>query len=143
MVDDARVHRLLARVAANVGYLGERARRDRAALRREPELSALKYRFVVALEGCIDVAQHLCASEGWGAPATNADAMRILGYSGVLGSGLALAMADAVGFRNVLVRQYADVDDDLVVGTHLDRVGDLEAFVAAVSAWVERQVGTG
>jgi uncharacterized protein YutE (UPF0331/DUF86 family) len=54
----------------------------------------------------------------------------------VIAAALADAVARAVGFRNVLVHGYADVDDDLVVA-QLDRVADLDAFVAAVSQWTD------
>jgi len=42
-------------------------------------------------------------------------------------------MARAVGFRNVLVHRYADVDDDLVVA-QLRELDTLEAFVRQVTA---------
>jgi len=100
-----------------------------------PSGSPLKYHFVTAIEGCLNVAQHLCASEGWGPPASNADAMRILDRQGVLSSELAESMARAVGFRNALVRGYIDVDDDRVVA-QLDRVAELEALSRAVSEWM-------
>ncbi len=42
------------------------------------------------------------------------------------------SLARAVGFRNVLVHGYADVDDALVVA-QLDRLADLQAFVHGVA----------
>jgi uncharacterized protein YutE (UPF0331/DUF86 family) len=133
VVDERRVRRLLQRISEDLAYLRPRAGPDREAIRRDPDrLAALKYVFVTAIEGCLDVAQHLCASEGWGPPATNADALRLLGRHGVISTDLAEALARAVGFRNVLVHGYADVDDRLVVA-QLDRLGDLERFVADVS----------
>lgn len=90
---------------------------------------------LTAIEGCLNVAQHLCASEGWGPPATNAEAMRILGRQGVLDAALGDSLARAVGFRNVLVHGYVDVDDERVLA-QLDRVGELQSFVAAVSEWI-------
>ena len=98
-------------------------------------MAAIKYVFVTAIEGCIDVAQHLCASEGWSPPTTNADAIRILGREGVLHEDVAQAVSVAVGFRNVLVHGYVDVDDRRVVG-FLDRLDDLRQFVAQVSGFV-------
>lgn len=139
MVDERRVRRLLQRVSDDLAYLGERAEDDRAAIRRSRErLAALKYVFVTAIEGCIDVSQHLCSSEGWGPPASNADAVRLLGRHGVVDAALADVVARGVGFRNVLIHGYADVDDDVVVA-QLDRVEDLRRFVAAVSAWSDRE----
>lgn len=138
MVDERRVRRLLQHVSQDLAYLRERAASDRAAIRGDVDrLAALKYVFVTAIEGCLDVAQHLCASEGWGPPATNAQALRLLGEHGVIPRELGEQLARAVGFRNVLVHGYAAVDDDRVVA-QLDRVGDIEAFVASVSRWADR-----
>jgi len=136
VVDERRVRRLLQRINEDVTYLATRAAGDRVALAADFDcLAAVKYVFVTAIEGCLDVAQHLCASEGWGPPSSNADALRSLGHHGVLSPELAATMARAVGFRNVLVHGYTDVDDRLVVA-FLDEVGHLEAFVGRVSAWV-------
>jgi uncharacterized protein YutE (UPF0331/DUF86 family) len=136
VVDERRVRRLLQRVSEDLAYLRARAEEDRAGIRADADrLAALKYRFVTAIEGCLNVAQHLCASEGWGPPATNAEALRILGRHGVLEAALADSLARAVGFRNVLVHGYVDADDERVVA-QLDRVSDLDAFVAAVSRWI-------
>lgn len=136
MVDERRVRRLLQRISEDITYLATRAAGDRAVLAADfDRLAAVKYVFVTAIEGCLDVAQHFCSSEGWGPPSSNADALRSLGHHGVLSPGLAATMARAVGFRNVLVHGYTDVDDRLVVA-FLDEVGDLEAFVTRVAAWM-------
>lgn len=78
------------------------------------------------------MAQHLCSAQGWGPPADNGDAMRLLGEHAVLTADLAAAMRRAVGFRNVLVHDYVDVDDAIVL-SRLQDVSDLEHFVGAVT----------
>lgn len=139
MVDSERVAVLLQRLRGEVTYLQARADTDRAALRADQErLSGLKYRFVTALETVVNMAQHLCASEGWGPPGSNADSVRELGRHGVLDARLGDRVASAVGFRNILVHQYAEVDDDKVVA-HLDEVADLDAFVQQTARWVAMQ----
>src|ERR671923_1385940 len=103
MVDEARVLRLLRSITDDVAALkgessaGQERRQDPMWLR------GVKYTFVTSIEACVDVAQHICAAEGWGPPADNGDAMRLLGEHGVLTSQLAASMRQAVGFRNVLV----------------------------------------
>lgn len=135
MVDEQRVLRMLRRIADDVGTLHALGSVDP----REPvRLGAIKYAFITAIEGCIRVAQHLGASERWRPPDSNGDAFTVLGEHGVVQVELAEQLARAVGFRNVLVHQYADVDDDRVIAM-LDRVGDLEAFVSQTSAWVAAQ----
>lgn len=77
MVDEGRVSRLLRDIT-------ERTERLRAAASADAEergdlwLDAVKYLFVTAIEGCVDVAQHVAASERWRAPDSNGDAIRLL-----------------------------------------------------------------
>lgn len=141
MVDEGRVVRLLRAIADRTERLAGAsmtAPADRAPL----WLDAVKYLFVTTIEGCIDVAQHIAAAEGFTAPDSNAAALRLLGTHGVIDPGLAEALARAVGFRNVLVHQYAEVDDDRVVDA-LGRLDDFRDFVSQVSAWLVRARGAG
>ncbi len=136
MVDEPRVQRLLRRVMGDVATL-----RELGAAPGPPDpvrLGAIKYAFITAIEGCVRVAQHVGASEGWRAPDRNADAFAVLAEHAVVDPHLADLLARAVGFRNVLVHRYADVDDDRVVAM-LEEVDDLETFVTQFSGWVEAQ----
>lgn len=94
-------------------------------------LSGIKYLMATAIEACIDIAQHVVASEGLGTSESNADAMRLLGRRQILPVELAGRMAQAVAFRNLLVHEYAEVDDDRVL-SYLDQIDDLDAFVAVI-----------
>lgn len=47
-------------------------------------------------------------------------------------------MRQAVGFRNVLVREYAKVDDEIVLRRLADP-SDLEEFGRAVAGWLDRR----
>jgi uncharacterized protein YutE (UPF0331/DUF86 family) len=136
VVDETRVVRLLQRMGDQLAYLERRAGEDRDALRGDDQrLSGLKYRWVTTLEALLNVAHHLCASEAWGPPATNADAVATLARHGVIGVELADRLGRTVGFRNVLVHGYADVDDDRVL-CNLDRLDDLRAFITEVTTWM-------
>lgn len=137
MVDEGRVARLLRSVADRTGRL-------RSAFASDPDergdlwMDGVKYLFVTSIEGCIDVAQHIASSEHFGAPDSNAAAIRVLGDRGVIEAELARSLAKAVGFRNVLVHQYTDVDDQIVLAAS-GRLDELTAFVAQVSSWLESQ----
>lgn len=129
MVDVERLRSLLRRIA---GDLADLEAEDPSALVDDPRgLRAVKYSFVTAVEAAIDVAQHLCASEQWGAPSTNAEAFTILARHGVVDDDLARRLGSAVGFRNVLIHEYVAVDDARVVAA-LAELDDLRAFIRAV-----------
>jgi uncharacterized protein YutE (UPF0331/DUF86 family) len=137
MVDEVRVVRLLRSASDSIETL--RGEQSASAERRSDPLwlPGIKYLMIAAIECCIDVAQHLCSAQRWETPRDNGDAMRILGQRGVIGSETAEQMRRAVGFRNVLVHEYVDVDDAVVV-RRLEDLTDLDAFIAAVADWLPR-----
>jgi uncharacterized protein YutE (UPF0331/DUF86 family) len=136
VVDQERVDRLLALVSDDVRQLAEyhpRGVGDRT------ELAAAKYYFITAIEGCARTAQHLIAAEDWPVAESNAEAIRRLAERGVIDKSTASAVASAVGFSNVLVHGYAEVDDR--VTANLEQLDDLTGFVRGVAAWLSEQVG--
>lgn len=135
MVDEARLLRLLRSVTDDVSTLEAEAGADEVRRRDPMWLAGVKYTFVTAIEACVDAAQHVCAAQGWGPPRDNGSAVGLLGTHGVLDVDLATSIRRAVGFRNVLVHDYADVDDR-VVEARLTDLGDLRAFVASVAGWL-------
>lgn len=139
MVDAVRLARLLQRTGEQLSRLRAHAAVDRRELRVDDvRLAAVKYGFVVVLEAVLDVAHHVLASELWGPADSGADAVRLLARHGVLDVRTGDVMARAIGFRNVLVHGYTEVDDDLVV-VNLDRLDDVEQFLDQVREWAARQ----
>lgn len=135
MVDTERVDRLLSRISDDLRELTGYRSRGEDLLTDRTALAATKYYLITAIEGCVRVAQHLIVAEGWPVPESNADAVRQLGTQHVLPGDLAAAVARSVGFRNLLVHEYAEIDDRRVLA-HLDRLDDLQQFVRSVAVWL-------
>lgn len=134
MVDAERLHRLLRRVADDLAVLRGYAAVDAEELVADPvRLGHVKYLFVTMIEACLDAAHHVAAAQGYGPADTNAAAMLLLARHGALPPEIGSAMAQAVRFRNVLVHNYAVVDDRQVVA-YLQELHDIDAFVASMSA---------
>ncbi len=129
MVDPLRIQRLLRRITDDVQVLQREASAEQVRRQDAMWLPGVKYSFVTMIESCVDVAQHLCSTSGWGPPADNGDAMRLLSVHGVLDADLAASMRRAVGFRNVLVHEYADVDNAIVIARLAD-LDPIRQFVA-------------
>ncbi|MDA3022896.1 MAG: DUF86 domain-containing protein [Actinomycetota bacterium] len=136
-MDEIRVLRLLRSVEDCLGALAREARADDGRQADPLWLPGVKYLLQSAIEGCVDLAQHLCAVNGWGPPNDNGHAMRMLGDHEVIDVDLAVLMRRAVGFRNVLVHEYVTVDDEIVTSRVRDHA-DLSRFVSAIAAWVTR-----
>jgi len=91
VVDEDRVLRLLRSIADDTAVLRQEAGASEERRQDPIWLRGVKYTFVTAIEACVDVAQHICATEGWGPPADNGDAVRLLGEHGVLTTELAIS----------------------------------------------------
>ena len=134
VVDELRVRQMLDRLGEEIDALRRLGRRDAEELLHDDDLlAAVKYRFVVAIEVCIDIGRHVVASEGLRAPLDYADVFSVLAEAALLDSRAAADLRDTARFRNLLVHGYAKVDDTRVVEILRDRVDDLVAFRIALA----------
>ncbi len=85
-----------------------------------------------AVQITIDLALSWCVRAGLGAPPTYGDAFRRLTAQGLIDGALADRLVRAVGFRNLVVHAYADVDLIRVHAAATDGPADLRAFTAAL-----------
>lgn len=127
MVDPERLLARLDRAKHELDQLRGQAALGADAIRHDAlQLDAAKYRLVVAVEACIDAAEHVIASEGLRRPVSFADAFTVLAEAGLLTEPTAGNARLMAGFRNVLVHGYALVDDDRVVDVVVNRLDDLD-----------------
>ena len=86
----------------------------------------------MAIEVCVDLANHIIADRGFRVPATYAEAFEVLGEAGILSAAQQAAMVRMAKFRNVIVHDYARVDPEIVVRILREHLGDFAGFRAAV-----------
>jgi len=87
-----------------------------------------------AVEAALDVASHLISANGWELPRDSRQAFRIVVGHGVVSAALQKPLDAMVGFRNVAVHNYRDLDPAIVNGIAADHLGDLETFANQVLA---------
>jgi uncharacterized protein YutE (UPF0331/DUF86 family) len=113
-----------------------------ADLRRLAQPAALstdlrEQRFVehtlqIAIQAALDVASHIVSDEHMGEPRTSRELFDLLERNGWIPPALASTLRNMVGFRNVLVHGYDDVDLGIVRDVLEHRLDDLIQFVAIV-----------
>lgn len=117
--------------------------RQLAALPREQlvddpiKLGAAKYYLQVAIECCIDIANHIIARQGFRAPETYADSFVVLAENGVIEPTFISTTHVMVKMRNRLVHLYWEVDADILYGTLQNNLGDFDRFRAFVYAYLQ------
>jgi len=90
----------------------------------------------LAIQTCIDIAFHLCGARGV-VPTTAAEAFAQLAKFELIERNLAGRLQRAVGFRNVLVHEYTEVDWKIVMRVIRTDTRDLAAFGKAVLKMLE------
>ncbi len=125
MVDQDRVRRLLGMLERYRTLLAGDA----------PDPYRRRHLVQTAAQICIDLANHVIASDGLRVPKDYGDAFRVLAEAGVLDPGLAEHMVSLAGARNLIVHLYAEVDDErLARAVREGGLDSLSAFAARVAA---------
>lgn len=92
----------------------------------------IEHTLQIAIQAALDVASHIVSDEHLGEPRTSAELFGLLQRAGSIEPRLADTLRRMVGFRNVLVHGYDEVDLAVVRDVVEHRLDDLLAFVAAI-----------
>jgi uncharacterized protein YutE (UPF0331/DUF86 family) len=120
------------RLEALHGYL-DRLREfrdvDQLQFVREPALHHLAERYLhLAMEACLDLANHWIADRSLPTPDTNRDTFTTLEAAGDMSGDLAERLRGWAGFRNILVHEYLTIDHAIAYRAIRDDLGDIAAF---------------
>ena len=137
MVDKPKCDQMISNLRSFTGELRRMGRvsRDKFLGSRDM-IGSAKYHFVIAIEACVDIANHIIASERYRIPRDNADSFAVLAENSVVKQDRLDALRAMARFRNRLVHLYWGVDDALVYDYLEDGLADLNAFAAAAAAFV-------
>jgi uncharacterized protein YutE (UPF0331/DUF86 family) len=86
-----------------------------------------------AVQGAIDLGQHLIAERGLRVPAAYREVFRTLADGGMLTPELGTRLQGWAGFRNIIAHDYGVLDMHLVAGALHDDLGDLHEFAKAMA----------
>jgi len=88
----------------------------------------------MAIQAAQDVASHIVSDERMGEPRTNRELFDLLARNGWLDEPEAALLGNMVGFRNILVHGYGDVDLSIVRDVLENHLDELLQFAAVVRA---------
>lgn len=101
----------------------------------EPALHHLAERYLhLACEAVLDIAHHVISDQGLRQAENYRDAMHVLAEEGLVEQELAERLEEWMGFRNVLVHLYLDIDHRRTWAFIQNDLEDLEGFAAAMGA---------
>lgn len=99
---------------------------------RDPDAQdVVMFNFQVAIQGCLDLADHLISDEEWGIPGSFGEAMDKLAEHGIFSFAEAELYKRMGRFRNLIVHGYARIDVREVYKIMQSGPANIEKFVDA------------
>ena len=125
MLDNLRRYRATLRKLADVG---------RAAFLANPDkIGNAKYHFVIAIECCIDIANHVIASANLRFPNDNADSFIVLSENDWLPPNMREPLTGMARFRNRLVHLDWDIEDERLFQYLAENLDDIDVPVTELA----------
>jgi uncharacterized protein YutE (UPF0331/DUF86 family) len=133
-IDRERILYLLGEIEKALSILKEFQQEAKERILGDPKsLGAIKYYFIVAIEGCASVGNHVISREHWGIPESYVDTFVILGRKSVVPENLAQNLVNMARFRNLLVHLYWKVNDERLYEILQSHLQDIEEFVDCIT----------
>jgi uncharacterized protein YutE (UPF0331/DUF86 family) len=95
-------------------------------------IGSAKYYLQVSIECCLDVANHIIASERLRAPRDYADAFMVIEEDGLVPLELGQRLRQMAKFRNRLVHLYGEIDNAYVYEFIKEDLKDIEEFKSII-----------
>jgi len=132
VVDQSRV---LAKLDELSGYLKEIKALLPAGAKAYPNAAvkrACERLLQLCVECTIDISKKFLIGNKLGIPVDEIDVLEKLKQAGILSSEMLSKLRKMRGLRNILVHEYADVDDQMVFDVIINRLNDFEEFAMEV-----------
>jgi len=92
------------------------------------------YTLQIAIQAALDIASHIVSDARLGEPRTNQELFALLQRHHWLSSALTDTMRQMVGFRNIVVHGYQNVDSEIMRDIVEHRLDDLLAFTSVIKS---------
>ena len=134
LFDQNKIVRLVSELRKSVNRLKELSKNPHDKFISDPDkVGSTKYHFIVAIECCIDISNHIISRNGYRVPEDYADTFTVMSESDLIGAEFADDLKAMARFRNRLVHLYWEVDDDQLFKILQTRIDDFKRFLDAIS----------
>jgi len=93
------------------------------------KIGSAKYSLIVAIEGAVDLCNHLIAKNGFRTAEDYADTFKVMNERGAFNQEFTNSLIQMARFRNRLVHIYWDIDDKELFRIIQERLGDIKRFL--------------
>jgi uncharacterized protein YutE (UPF0331/DUF86 family) len=100
------------------------------------KVASAKYHFIVAIEACIDLCNHLISRNSFRVPEDYGDTFRVMAEVGALSPEFVDVLVNMGKFRNRLVHIYWEVDNRQVHQLLCNRLQDFRRFLKEMAQYL-------
>ncbi len=138
LYDQEKMVKLVSELRKSVARLRSIGQLPCAEFLKDPDkIGSSKYHFIVAIESCIDMCNHVIARNGYRVPDDYGDTFIVMGETGAFDSIFVEALRNMAKFRNRLVHLYWELDDRQIYDILQNRLGDFKKFLDSIARFLE------
>ena len=122
---------------ANIEYCLNRIKEEYFGFEQEFRINLTKQESIIlnlqrACESSIDLANYLVKKKKLGIPQTSRDSFVLLKKAGIIDSHLSQRLQTMVGFRNIAIHDYIELDLDITINIIEKHLTDFAQFTATL-----------
>jgi len=137
LFDQEKMAKLVSELRKSVERLRAIATLRQNEFLNDPDkIGSAKYHFIVAIESCIDMCNHVISLNGYRVPEDYADTFKVMGEVGALDMDFTDELRNMAKFRNRLVHIYWEVDDLQLYEILQTRIDDFKKFLDSLARFL-------
>jgi len=125
-----KIRKLTSEILTAIAHLEDLKNLSKKEFLSDPhKIGSAKYNLIVAIEGMIDLCNHIIAENGYRIPEDYADTFRVLAEKGVFDEEYTNTLIQMARFRNRLVHIYWEINNDEIYRIIHTRLQDIRDFL--------------
>lgn len=141
LFDQEKMVRLVSELRKSVARLRDISRLPLKVFLKDPDkIGSCKYHFIVAIESCIDISNHIISRNGYRVPEDYADTFHVMGEVRAIDPDFSEELMSMAKFRNRLVHLYWEIDDRQLYEILQTRQGDFKKFLNSIAQFLGWQI---
>ncbi len=139
MIENELIEKKIDTIEEKLKYLNKNKKIPQEKfLKSYEKTQAVKHTLQETIEATIDIANHILAAKKLGRSETYSEMFQKLAENNLIKKELADKLSDMAKFRNLLVHQYAKIDDKKVYDILQENLKDIEKFLKEIEKLLQK-----